>query len=124
MHLLHAGHVLCRHDRSLPRLAAANNAVDVDDSIANGNLQARWRPGRGADRPSDTVANMVIISSGIGYLLSHAGHRLQQVGSGDDAYKGVAAHNREPMNTVFFHKVDELVEVRTFRDSDGVAGHY
>jgi hypothetical protein len=60
---------------------------------------------------------MVIISSGIGYLSSHAGHRLQQVGPTDNACKGVAAHDQEPMNTVLFHKVDELVEARIFRDS-------
>ena len=76
MHLLHAAYIFCRNDGSLARIGVDDQAVQLDDAIADGYLQPDGPPIRLRDRIRDPFLNVIVICRRIGHIARQTRYRL------------------------------------------------
>ena len=84
VNLLHAGHVLRGYYGGLPRTLLGDDATEVDDAVANDNVEAERAPIVVLDRGNDAAANVVVVGRWIRNVSGEARNGLQQIGACDD----------------------------------------
>src|SRR6185312_112202 len=123
VNLLHAGHVLCGHHGVLPRTLLGDDATEVNDAVANDNVEAERAPIVVLDRGNDAAANVVVVGGWIRDVSGEARNGLQQIGARDDPGEFAVLHDRQALDAVGLHRIDDLFQRRVFGNADRIAGH-
>jgi hypothetical protein len=123
VHFFHASDIFRSDNGNLPRVLIGNDAVQMDDTAAHHDVQAKWTPIVLLQAIDDAAANVVVVSGRIGDVAGEARDRLQQVGARNDADERLASHNRQALDIVLFHRSHDFLERSILGDRDRFPGH-
>ena len=79
MHLSYAFHVFCSDDGCLAGTLVCNDITQMNDAIANDDVQTNGRPVGLLHRVNNAISNVVIIGGRIRDVARQARYRLQQI---------------------------------------------
>ena len=117
-------HILGGDAQRRALLLIEDDAIQIDDPVLDGDRDTvAWDPGGSRQFGEDALADLLVTRRGGRFCCERAGEAAQQVGTAEDADRGVAIEHRHPLDAVAFHQLDDFLERCVRGHADRVAGH-
>jgi hypothetical protein len=108
-----------RDDRRLPRLFVSNHTAEMNITVTHNDAETEWRPVRLLDGSDDMVANVIVVGRRIRDVAREFRNNLKEIGSRYDP----DPHDRQTLDVIVFHQLNDVFKRRVLRHSPGVKGH-